>query len=167
VRRDTGITGRHVLLALIAFFGAIFAVNGVLLWQALSTHSGLVAHEPYRKGLAYNQRIAADERQEGLAWTPVVEIERRGAIAVTLSDAEGRPVTGLRLDGTIGRPATMRQDISVRLEERSPGRYVAHMAALEPGAWIVGIEARLEGAGLASAGDAPIYRLRRRLWLDP
>ncbi len=57
---DGALTGRHVLLIFLAFFGSIFAVNGWFLYSALSTHTGVVAVEPYRKGLAYNERIARD-----------------------------------------------------------------------------------------------------------
>ena len=64
----TGLTGRHVLLAMLAFFGVIFAVNGAFLYFALGSHSGVVAVEPYRKGLAYNQAIAAAEAQERRGW---------------------------------------------------------------------------------------------------
>ena len=62
--------GRHVLMMLFAFFGVIFAVNGYFLFSALSTHTGVVAVEPYRKGLAYNhadrrRRTAGGARLEG------------------------------------------------------------------------------------------------------
>jgi len=63
-----GLRGRHVLFAFLGFFGVIFAVNGVFLYAALSTHTGVVANEPYRKGLNYNQRIAAFQAQEQLGW---------------------------------------------------------------------------------------------------
>ena len=42
-----GLTGRHVLYTFIAFFGIIFAVNGVFLYSALKTNTGVVAIEPY------------------------------------------------------------------------------------------------------------------------
>ena len=60
--RADNLNGRHVLIGLLLFFGTIFAVNGYFMFVALSTYTGVVADEPYRKGLAYNARIAADER---------------------------------------------------------------------------------------------------------
>ena len=60
----------------LAFFAAVFVVNGAMIYSAVSTYTGLVANEPYRKGLHYNERIAADERQARLGWT---------------DDAAGRP----------------------------------------------------------------------------
>lgn len=154
--------GRHVLALLLAFFGVIFAVNGYFLYAALTTHSGVVAAEPYRKGLAYNARIAADERQSGLAWREAISVARDGMIAVTVSDRDGAPVAGLSIAGVIGRPSTGSHDRPLRLAELGPGRYAAEIGALGEGNWIVVIEARL------AAGDAePVYRARRRIWLKP
>ncbi len=164
VRRQSGgvITGRHVLLATLAFFGVIFAVNGVLLWQAIATHSGLVANEPYRKGLEYNQRIDADERQQTLGWSEVVTINARDGVAIIVTDRVGRPVSRLVITGTIGRPSTVRHDISLRFEEPLPGRYVARVAGLEPGAWLANLEAK---PASGTEADAHVYRMKRRLWL--
>ena len=65
VKTERGtIQGWHVLVGMIVFFGIIFAVNGVFLVSALNTHTGIVSQQPYRKGLDYNARIAADARQE-------------------------------------------------------------------------------------------------------
>ena len=79
-RRPQGLQGHHVLVAFIAFFGTIFLVNGALIYEAISTHTGLVANEPYRKGLAYNERIGADERQARLNWTETLQVGRDGHV---------------------------------------------------------------------------------------
>src|SRR5688572_2876208 len=81
-----GLRGGHVLAAFLAFFGVIFAVNGVFLYMALSTHTGLVAQEPYRKGLHYNDRIAAAERQQALGWTSDLRLApESGALTLALT----------------------------------------------------------------------------------
>jgi nitrogen fixation protein FixH len=161
-RRDTGLQGYHVLYAFLTFLGVIFAVNGVMLYYALATHSGLVAQEPYRKGLAYNERISADERQAGLQWTADVVVSPHGTIAITLADASGKPVSGRFADATLGRAASSRHDQRLALYEEAPGRYVAVGGAIEPGAWVV--DATVRGVDDTSA---PVYRIRRRLWLKP
>ncbi len=66
--RNRVLTGRHVALTFAGFFGVVFAVNIYFVTVALSTHTGVVANEPYRKGLKYNERIAASEQQESLGW---------------------------------------------------------------------------------------------------
>ena len=45
-----GIAGRHVLSALIAFFGVMFIANGFLVYYAVSTFSGGERPNPYRSG---------------------------------------------------------------------------------------------------------------------
>jgi len=163
-RQPEGITGRHVLIAFLSFFGVIFAANGVLLWQALGTHSGLVANEPYRKGLAYNQRIAAEEAQKALGWVDTIALDASGRTVATFAGSDGAPVSGLTVSVQIGRGASASHDQRLALVEETPGRYVAVAGPLEPGAWIVNLEARKPGA--AGAAD-PDYRQRRKLWLKP
>jgi nitrogen fixation protein FixH len=153
--------GGHVLGAFLGFFAAILAVNGAMIYSAVSTHSGLVANEPYRKGLHYNDRIIAAERQALLGWTETLEVARDGRVRVTLAEAGGRPVPGMRVAGVLGRPSTNRHDVALALGETSPGQYEARTAPLAAGNWLVSLEAR------AHDEADPIYRSRRRLWLKP
>lgn len=157
-----GLQGRHVLYGFIAFFGVIFLVNGVFLYSALSTNTGVVANEPYRKGLAYNERIAAEEQQKTLGWQDDVSITREGGVGMVVRNTDGSPVSGLIVEATLSRPATSTGERKLRLAELSPGSYGAASNAIEPGNWLLVVEARRE----ANAAE-PIYRSRRRLWLKP
>jgi len=160
-RRPQGVQGRHVLGVFLAFFGTVFAVNGAMIYSAVSTHTGLVANEPYRKGLAYNERIGADERQARLGWTETLEVGRDGHVTLALAERDGRAVRGLKVEGVLGRPATNRYDAKLALTETAPGRYEARAAAVAEGSWLIALEAR------AQVGAEPIYRTRRRVWLKP
>jgi nitrogen fixation protein FixH len=152
--------GRHVLMMLIAFFGVVFSVNGVFLAQALQTYTGVVSVEPYVKGLKYNDRIAAGERQAKLGWHETLSLGVDGAISLAIADDGGRPVRGLKFVGSIGRPSTNSRDRAVALVETDPGRYVARTTALDEGTWVVAFEATS-----SDHGADPVYRLRRRIWL--
>ena len=145
---------------LLGFFAAVFVMNGALIYAAVTTNSGLVANEPYRKGLHYNERIAADERQAQLGWTDKLDVTQHGGIALVLTDGSGQPASGLTVEAVLGRPATNREDVRVALREVGPGRYEAQTAPLAAGSWLIALEAR------ADAED-PIYRKRRRLWFTP
>jgi|LNFM01.1.fsa_nt_gb nitrogen fixation protein FixH len=162
-----GLRGHHVLAGFIVFFGTIFAVNGVLLYKALSTHSGIVAQEPYRKGLHYNERVDADERQRALGWREDIALDAKGQVGVTLTNSTGGAVTDLSITGYLGRPSTTKHDLEVKLKEIRPGQYSADVGALETGAWLLALEARPTLDGRAAATSEPIYRLKRRLWLKP
>jgi nitrogen fixation protein FixH len=151
--------GRHVLVAVLAFFGVIFAVNGYFLYAALSTHGGVVAVEPYRKGLAYNDRIAAEVRQQANGWTGAFDVAENGTVTLDLRRDDGNPLTGRHVVAVVGRPATTGFDATLTLRETLPGRYQTTVKPFAPGNWIASIEVR-ERAELE-----PSFRMRRRLWL--
>ena len=158
-----GIRGIHVLAAIVAFFGVVFAVNGVFLYQALSTHTGVVSKQPYRKGLGYNERIAADQRQARLGWAPAIRFERTtGRLVVAIGDGNGSPVAGLAIAGLLGRPATAQYDAKLALRETQAGRYEAAVGDLGNGIWLVQLEA---GRGRPDGSTEVVYRLRKRLWI--
>lgn len=160
VREPRALTGRHVLVYFLAFFGVVFAVNGVFLAWALKTHTGVVSVEPYAKGLHYNDRIAAGERQNKLGWQEALSVTSDGAIVLALADDGGRPVRGLKLTATVGRPATNRLDRALTLVEADPGKYVVQAGALADGTWLVAVEGTSRDYGVD-----PVYRLRRRVCL--
>ncbi len=166
-RPQPGIGGRHVLAGMIAFFGTIFAVNGVLLYKALSTHSGIVSQEPYRKGLHYNDRVVADERQRALGWREDVALDTNGQVAVRLTNSTGGAVTDLSITGYLGRPSATKHDLKVALKQVAPGQYTADVGSLDTGAWLLALEARPTIDDREAAAAEPIYRLKRRLWLKP
>lgn len=156
------LNGRHVLAILLGFFGFIFAVNGYFAYAALSTYTGIVANEPYRKGLAYNQRIEAEERQNTLNWVETAQLAGDGTVVVTVAGADGHKVQGLAVTAVLSRPATDGFDHRLKFGEAEPGRYTANAGALAGGTWVIAIEAR-QSAGASE----PDFRARRRLWLRP
>ncbi len=157
-------TGRHMLIALLTFFGIVIAANVVMINIALSTHTGVVANEPYRKGLKYNERIEAAERQDALGWSDDIRLEDGGGrLVVVLADSSKGPVRGLKISALLGRPATIAEDETLALEEKEPGRYEAKTVVTEPGNYIATIEA----TDPAKASDGVVYRARKRLWLKP
>ena len=101
-KRQHELKGAHVLATLLTFFGVVFAVNGVLVFEALKTHSGVVAQEPYRKGLAYNERIAADELQSALGWKADLGFGSVGQLTLNILDRENRPLSALLIAGSLG-----------------------------------------------------------------
>lgn len=161
-RTNKALSGRQVLVMVLAFFATVFAVNGAMIYSALSTHTGLIANEPYRKGLHYNERIAADARQASLGWSDTIDVRRDGHVTLALSHSDGRPVTGLRIEVVLGRPSTNRHDIKLGLAEAAPGRYEAQTAPLPEGSWLIAAEVRTD-----VRAEDPVYRTRRRLWLKP
>lgn len=156
-----GLSGQHVLGMMVGFFAVLFAVNGYFLFAALSTHTGVVAIEPYRIGLAYNDRIAADERQTARGWQDRLEVTTSGLITVIVRDQSGATVSGLKMTTTIARPSTAQFDHKAELREQLDGQYTAQISRLDAGNWIATVEAREVASG------EPVFRSRRRVWLKP
>jgi len=159
------IKGWHVLAAFIGFFGVIFIVNGIFLYQALSTHTGVISKQPYRKGLAYNERIDFARKQDSLGWQQALTLAPDSdTLVFSLKDRTGLPVTRLKITGFIGRPSTNEHDVAVALAEAKPGHYEALVGEREPGSWMV----ELTASQLHSdETDTVVYRVRERLWLKP
>lgn len=155
------ITGTTVLIVMISFFAVVFAVNAYFVTVALTSYTGIIQNEPYRDGLAYNHRIAAEQQQEALGWTETLAMRPDGAVELTLSAKDGKPVTGLSVKAVLSRPTTDKGERSAAFAEAQPGTYDLSFADAERGGWILTAEAYEAG------GKEPVYRLRRRLWLAP
>ncbi len=155
-----GIEGRHVLFALIAFFGVMFVVNAVFVYFAVTTFSGGDTSNPYQKGLHYNETLKADARQAERGWkTEAAYDGRTGRLTLSFIDKTAAPVTGLHIAALLGRPATDKEDRRLDLTEISQGVYAATVD-LSPGFWILSLASR--GSGEDGAG---VYRLKRRLFV--
>ena len=154
------ITGRHVLLGLFGFFGVMFAVNGVMVYFALTTFSGLETRDAYRSGLDYNSTIAKAEDQRRRGWKTTIDLaETRDAIDLTILDRHGSAVRALALVGRIGRPASEIHDRDLAFREVAPGRYRAAFAALGDGQWDLRVHTE------TTAGSDDSLRLGSRLWV--
>jgi len=155
--------GRHVLMCFLGFFGTIFAVDGFMIYQAVSTFGGVETPDAYRKGIEYNASIAQDERQTLLGWQD--DTKFAGAperLLVSLRDKNDAAVAGKRVVATIGRPATDRHDVTVTLAETAPGLYEAAFPGAAEGTWIVDLSAYDGGSS-----NEPVYQARRRAWIKP
>jgi nitrogen fixation protein FixH len=158
-----GINGWHVLFGMIAFFVAVSAVNGVMIYKAVQTFSGETP-DAYRAGLAYNDRIAEERRQEQLGWKEVSKFDdATGKFSIALQDRDGLGVDGLQITAMVSRPATDRADHTITLAAAGSGSYVAVLPDLAEGAWELSLSAN-------RAGDARrdvVYRSKVRLWKQP
>lgn len=165
-RTDGGrvLTGRKVLYILFGFFGVMFVANGIFTYLAVSTFNGLVTDDSYRRGLEYDQRLAAEAKQERLGWTADLKFsDRRDELRLSLAGEDGRPVSGRLVRVRVGRPATDKFDRTVLLNETAPGTYSREIALPGDGNWLASLEV-LEGYDEAKS---VVYRMKKRLWLKP
>jgi len=145
------LTGLHVLLMLVAFFGIVAAVNIVMIRFALKTHSGEVTAHPYEKGLAYNAAIREAREQEARGWKVDGQATRgpdgKALIEVSARDAAGAALTGLKVHGLLAAPADVKRDRPIELLEAAPGVYRGEAPA-QAGAWDFELTAARNGKTL-------------------
>ena len=100
------ITGKHVLIGFVVFFGLIIAVNLLLAFKAVKTFPGLEVKNSYVASQEFDVRRAA---QEGLGWTVRAELQGR-ELVLSITDADG-PVEVHALSAVLGRPTHVRDDV--------------------------------------------------------
>ncbi len=146
----------------VGFFVLVFAVNGVMVWFALSSWTGLEITNPYERGLTYNRALEAAREQAALGWQADLRFEqtgpRHGTLEFRLQDRDGGRLAGAKVDAELVRPTEEGHDFALDLSEREPGRYRAEVELPLPGQWEVRLAARARGE---------VYRLSPRIYLKP
>src|SRR3974390_2377251 len=109
------LTGRMVLVMLLAFFGVVIGVNVTMMKLAIATLPGTEVDSAYSASLGYEKEILAARAQAERRWKVDAHVERSadGAamLLVEARDKEGRPVTGLKFQGRFERPTDKRADL--------------------------------------------------------
>lgn len=145
-------TGRHMLFAMLAFFGVIIAVNLTMAAFATKSWTGLVVKNSYVASQAFNRELEQAKLQAARGWTGDISY-REGAVVLSLTDKAGQPVVLDTSIVQIGRPAFEQSDHRAVMVHQGNGIYHAR-ETLAPGIWQVSVR------GTSSQGD---YRLDSRL----
>jgi nitrogen fixation protein FixH len=155
------ITGRFVLVAFVAFFGVIAAVNVVMMTLAIRTMPGLDVTNGYVASQAMNGEIEAMRRQGARGWTADVAVALKAGhtpVSVRFADRTDAPVTGLDVTARLAHPALTRADHFMRLIETLPGRYAADIPDAQPGGWTLVVEASRSGERVFTSRNRVVLR---------
>jgi len=143
------LTGRMVLLVLVAFFGVVFGVNGLLMKLAIQTLPGTEVDSAYSASLAYEKEIAAARDQDARAWKVSAHVQRApdggATVQVEARDNKGMPMAGLTFQGRFERPTDRRADQPVGLTDVGGGIYRGSAAPIAPGQWDLVLEGDAAG----------------------
>ncbi|MGE0500562.1 MAG: FixH family protein [Rhizobiaceae bacterium] len=152
-RTNAEFTGRHMLLAMLAFFGVIIAVNVTMATLARSSWTGFVVRNSYVASQEFNSKVAAARGQAALGWTARVTLSG-GRVTVVLADAQGLPVTSTGGIATFHRPSKEAEDLTVVLTPDGVSSLEGFLAVRD-GVWV--LDATID------AGMAEPWRLTRRV----
>ena len=144
--------------AFVGFFVVVFGANGIMVYFAFDSWTGLATEDAYVKGLAYNEQIADAQAQQALGWQGELGFApngpQQGLLELKLRDRHGTPIGGAAVTAIFVRPTHTGHDLELALEDAGNGRYSAEVALPLAGQWDVRLRAEHERGG---------YRLVRRI----
>ena len=146
-----------VPLTFIGLFLIVVAVNGVLVYFASVSWSGLETRDYFAKGIAYNQTLAEARAQAALGW----RLEGRfteGRVEATLRDAGGAALDGAEVRVRFVRPTREGYDREAALQGEGGGVYGAPMVLPLAGQWDMRLVAHRDGRD---------YRQIQRIYVTP
>ena len=152
------VTGRTVLYCLLGFFGVVFAANGVLIVDALSTFGGVETESAYQAGRRFETDVAMVKAQDARQWRVDAKLTPSSVGTVRLDidarDATGAALRGMEAAAVFERPTDRRLDRSITVAADGSGHF--HGSADVPaGQWDLVIE-------LARQGDV-LFRSKNRI----
>lgn len=124
--------GAWIPWAFVGGMALVLVVNGVLVWAALSTFTGVAVGQAYDRGLTYNDVLVEAARQEALGWHAGVALDVR-TLVVSVHDDAGQPVAGT-LSGVLVRPVEG-TSVPLGFAAAAPGEFRAAVEVPRHGQW--------------------------------
>lgn len=154
------LTGRAVLLWLVAFFGVVFAINGVMIKAATSTFGGVETSSSYQAGQMFEREVARAERQGARRWQVGGTLTRSGTgeavLDIAARDEKGAALAGLTARARLAHPADERLDHVIELVRIGAGEFRGEADA-GAGQWELIVD--------LYRGDERVFRSRSRITL--
>ncbi|MFG1421974.1 FixH family protein [Roseixanthobacter liquoris] len=153
------LTGRMMLLIILAFFGVVVGVNVVMARFAVTTFGGVETESSYKAGLAFRSEEEAAAQQATRGWNVEADVESRGEarhVVLIVRDAAGKPLSGLDVTGRLFHPTDARGDVTLVLADIGGGRYTGAVTA-HAGQWDLMLD-------LAQGGQR-LFRSKNRVQL--
>lgn len=133
-KKEKHFSGWHALACFFSFFGLMLAVNGVFLFQAITSFPGEDTPKSYLQGLNYNATLAERTAQAETGWRAELGVTG-DTLIFRLKDAAGAPIGGQRATLSLRRFATTRQDHLFDLATVGVGDYGAKLEGIGTGRW--------------------------------
>lgn len=137
--QDREFTGRHMGLAIGAFFGVIIAVNVGMAVVSSTSWTGLVVQNSYVASQEFEDKRIAHEAQQAAGWNAsFLYVPGRAELAVV--DGAGKPVDLGTVTLKVNRPVGGHDDQAVTFERTADGAYGVDLK-LDVGVWDALVEA--------------------------
>lgn len=142
--------GRYIPWLFVLGFMLVVAVNGIMIWFAVGSFSGLYTPKPRDRGLRYNDVITAQQSRDTLGWhiDSKWQPENR-QLGITLLDRDGRPLAGAHATVELVRPAEKRPPLNIAMTIVGPGQLTGTVDLPARGNWDIDIVIERDGQRFA------------------
>lgn len=137
----------------VAFFVVLAIIDGIFVIIATSTHTGVITENAYKKGLNYDQVVAASKAQEALGWQGAISLDGT-LLTFSLTDKNKAAIEGAEVTAYMVRATQAGYDFSLPLEAKGNGVYSQQVVFPLKGQWDVRIAAKW---------NAQHYQQKRRI----
>ncbi len=137
---------RYIPWLFVAGFAVVVGVNAIMITFAVGSFSGLYTPKPRERGLHYNDVVAEQKTRDALGWR--IETTWRaetGQLALSVSDAAGRPLTGALVSAELVRPVEKRPPVAVALATIDAGKFAGFVELPVRGNWDLDVVVERDG----------------------
>lgn len=134
----TSRSDRWIPWSFVGGFGIILIANGIMVFSAFNSWTGLSTDDAYRRGLAYNEQLAAAAKAEATGWQIAAGVTGTGIqrqVQVTLHDRAKKPIRYADIRVAFQRPIDRGHDFAVTLKSTGDGRYAGQVKLPKYGQW--------------------------------
>lgn len=140
---------------IVAGFGLVTLVNGILVYFAVSSFTGLQIEGHYQRGLNYNEALADERAQDALGWTVGIDFQEigggRARLSVRAADRVGKPLNDAGVKVRLIRPVEAGHDMDVTLAAAGDGLYAADVELPLRGQWDIQAQIRHPSGNYSTA----------------
>jgi nitrogen fixation protein FixH len=127
---------------LIAAMGVVFAVNGYMIYDALSTFPGQAGQDGFDLSNEYQRVLATAQQQAALGWH--IEVSGAPIPELHLTDRNGMPLTPTSIDAQVERPVGPTDRMVLNFRPVGDGTFQAD-SPLPGGQWEMMLTVRADG----------------------
>jgi nitrogen fixation protein FixH len=124
---------------IVAGFAVVILVNGIMVYFAMASFTGLQTEGHYQRGLDYNEVLAGERARDALGWTVDLDFQEtgdgRGRLSVQAADKAGNPLKDAGVMVRLARPVQAGYDMDVTLPAAGDGLYAAEVELPLRGQW--------------------------------
>jgi nitrogen fixation protein FixH len=145
----------------VAAFLLVVAVNGLMIYFAMSTYNGLETENHFIKGIKYNSALEGARQQQARGWTVRLDFQapgqRAGRVALNMRDKDGNLLREAQVTVRAVRPVAAGHDFDIEMSYLGEGRWGGEGTFPLAGVW--DLKLKVDHA----SGD---YQEVKRIWVD-